>query len=288
MGKLALVLSVLALSGAGWAVWSSCERARPDEDRDALGALDARLATIERTLAELAARPAPVAPLPGSAPSASSTGLATGGGSPTLGPLLQGSPKAQATMEERVAQLEKQLAAQAEGSAGAARLLGGEAQVFSPPGFWPDAAAAAKALKLDSVQASRLEGIVDATQRELDELFAKPNEEGVLWKDVNQGLTLEAGETGDLLGKLGEHMKKVAKFRSSKVPGTNETYKEAEERIRKDGKERARSLLDRDQARVWDRSHPDSLWQGGAGGDGSISLMTTNGDALELPVPAGR
>ena len=50
-------------------------------------------------------------------------------------------------------------------------------------------------------------------------------------------------------------------------PGTNETYGEAERRIRKEGKERARSLLDADQARVWDRSQPTRSSAGSSAGD---------------------
>lgn len=284
MGKLALVLASLALAGAAWAV-CSVERARPSEDSGATAAIDARLATIERTLADLASRPAP-APLLAAPPA--SGGLVTGGGSPTLGPLLQGVPKAAPTLDQRVAELEKQVARAKEEAGRAAegfQVAGAGAQVFSPPGFWGTPEAAAKALKLDSVQASRLEGIVESTQRELDALFAKPNEEGVLWKDVNQGLTLEGGEPGDLMGKIGEHMKKVAKFKGGKVPGTNETYAEAERRIRKDGKDRARSLLDADQAKVWDRSHPDALFHGGS--SDSFGVITTMTDAVALPaIPA--
>ena len=283
MGKLALVLSVLALGGAGWVVWSSCDRVRPSEDAQGMQAVDTRLAAIERTLAELAARPAPAPLLSGTA--TASPGLTTGGGTPTVGPRLEGSPKPAPTVEERIAELEKRLAA-GDGKAEAPNPLGPDAgQAFAPQGFWQDAAAAAKALKLDSVQTSRLEKIVEDTERELDTLYAKPNEEGVLWKDVNQGLTLEVGEPGDLMGKIGEHMKKTSKFRNGKVPGTNETYAEAERRIRKDGKDRARSLLDADQARVWDRSHPDALFHGGGGSDG-FGITTFVNDMVELPVPA--
>jgi hypothetical protein len=285
MGKLALALSLLALGGAGWAVWSSCERARPSDDREGLQAVDTRLAAIERSLAEIAARPTP-APLLSATPPAAGAVPEFGAGARIVGPLLQGSQRARLTMEERIADLEKRLAARGEGSTeGTAVRLGGEgAQVLSPQGFWQDAAAAAKALKLDSVQTSRLEGIVESTERELDNLYAKPNEEGVLWKDVNQGLTLEGGDPSDFMGKIGEHMKKVSKFRNGKVPGTNETYKESEQRIRKDGKDRARSLLDADQAKVWDRSHPDTLFQGGGGADG-FGFVTTIGDTIELPMP---
>lgn len=285
MGKLALALSLLALGGAGFAVWSA-ERERPSGDRDVFQtSVDARLAAIERGLAELAARPAPV-PLLTAAPSAAGAVPEFGAGAPTVGPLLQGSPKAPLSVEQRIAELEKRLAARAGAESAGVPLPAGEgAQFMSSTGFWPDAAAAAKALKLDSVQTSRLEGIVESTQRELDNLFAKPNEDGVLWKDVNAGLQIEGGDPGEFMGKIGEHMKKVSKFRSGKVPGTSETYKEAEQRIRKDGKDRARSLLDTDQAKVWDRSHPDSLFQGGGGSDG-FGFVTTIGDAFELPVPA--
>jgi hypothetical protein len=177
-------------------------------------------------------------------------------------------------VEERLAAMEKTLAdTRARAELAEKTQVEMPAQVFSPPGYWGELDTAAKAMKLDEATKGRLESIIEATKRNLDDLYARPNEEGLLWKDVNGGLRLEGLEQGELMTKLGEHMKKVASFRKSKVPGTSETYAEAERRIVKDGRDRARSVLDADQARVWDRSNPDPLFGAQGGGDG-VGLVT--------------
>jgi hypothetical protein len=284
MGKLALLLSVLALGGAGWAVYALESRPHA-ECGDGRDAVVARLAAIERSLAELKARPAPAVPL--EAPATPS--VATGGGTPTLGPLLTPPQRRAATVEERLAAIEKGLAESREAGTRATLADGEEAQLHpvgqAMPGFWTDVESAAKAMKLESVQASRLEGIVESTRRELDALYDRPNEEGLKWKDVNEELKLDATEPGELMSKIGEHMKKVSKFRNGKIPGSNETYGEAERRIRKEGKDRGRSLLDADQAKVWDRSHPDALFGGQLGGDSLGAVTFFSSPTFETVLP---
>lgn len=288
MGKVALVVSVLALAGAGWAVVSSRQEAAPQAGE--LVAIEGRLLAIERALAEIQARPAPAAPLSAPAAGPASPGLVTGGGAPSLGPRLEGQPRAPRSVEERVAELER-LAGELKASAADGAVVRSPVGVPGPqlmpmPGFWPTVEAAAKALKLDGVQASRLERVVEDANRDLDALYAKPNDEGVLWKDVNVGLELDSLDQADIMAKFSDQLKKTSKFRSSKVPGTSETYAEAERRIRKDAKERARSLLDADQAKTWDRSHPDALFRG-AGGDGfgaAVSVFSAPGE-VELVSP---
>lgn len=279
MAKFAFVLAVLAFCGAGWAVWS-VEQDRQKDDREALDAISMRLAAMERTLAELKARLAPESVLEAALPTETSD-LAT-----SKGPRLTPPRHARATLEDRLAALEKEMAAaraQEELRTLADNIATGTpafGQVVAIPGFWPDVAAAASAMKLDSVQASRLGGIVESTQRDLDDLYARPNEEGVKWTDLNQSLKVDASEPGEFMTKMGEHMKKVAQFKAGKVPGANETYGDAVQRIRKDGRERARALLDADQVKVWDRSNPDSLFPG-PNGPGTMTFFNVDEAASE-------
>lgn len=289
MGKFAFVLAVLALGGAGWAVYQ-VERARTTDDREALDALSLRLAAIERGVAELNARPAPAAPLEAHPAAASTT--SPGNAGTTTAPSLSAPGRTKATLEDRLAALEKTLTEPRAGPFpdGQRHELELNHEAGGPflamPGFWPDVDSAAKAMKLDDGTKARLENIVEATKRGLDDLYERPNDEGVLWKDVNGDLKLDGTEPGEMMTKVGEHMKKVAKFKNGKVPGTSETYAEAERRIKKEGRDRARSVLDPDQAKVWDRGHPDTMFGGAGGGDGfgAVTFMTSSDDTL--PVPA--
>ena len=94
------------------------------------------------------------------------------------------------------------------------------------------------------------------------------------------------GEDG--MAKFHEHMAEMSRLRQSKVPGTNETYAQAERRLRKDGKARARSFLNPDQAKTWDKSHTDMLFGGGGGMAGASFLSIEAAPPLKVVSPGGK
>ena len=59
-------------------------------------------------------------------------------------------------------------------------------------------------------------------------------------------------------------MKKIRAFKDSRIPGSSETFGEAESRIRKDAFARARRLLGPKQAETWDKAHKGGLLNDGA------------------------
>jgi hypothetical protein len=267
MSKTAFVLAFLALALAGWTSYQQCgAREELTAVLDGQQALDTRLAALERGLATLRDAPAPAEPL--TAPSPSPTPDAEG---PALAGTARPGPRP-ASVEQRLAKLEQESAARAKPAAASdgpqiafEGAEGGAPVTFSfgPQNWIGNVNQATKKLGLDDSQTSGLERVVEDVKRELDALHQRPNEEGLTMKQLQDEF-----KPGDAFGEeamagLHEHMAKMAKFRASKVPGTNETYAQAERRIKKDGKARARSYLSADQAKTWDKSHTDGLFGGG-------------------------
>jgi hypothetical protein len=276
MSKTALALASAALALAGWTSLQQCG-AREDLSAvlDGQQALDVRLGALERGLAGLRDAQPPAEVLTAPAPARAADAEA-----PALAGTARPGPRP-ASVEQRLAQLERQLAAREKpAAAGGPQVAfeggeGGAPVTFSfGPGNWiGNVNQATKALGLDDSQRAGLERVVEDVRREIQALHERPNEDGVTMKQIQEGF-----QPGDAFGEeamagLHEHMAKMAKFRASKVPGTDETYAQAERRIRKDGKARARSYLNADQAKTWDKSHTDGLFGGGESMAASVVVM---------------
>jgi hypothetical protein len=289
MARIALVIAVLALGLGGWALLDReclrCELARVD---DAQQGLEARLVEAERALASLregAPDANPLLEAPAVASGLEGAGGATGAPA-SQGPRLAAAPRAPAGVEERLAQLEKELAATREARAAskAAATGAGSAFVLSAPTFLGSLDQAEKQLKLDAAQKAGLERVIDEVERELDALSTRRNDEGKTLKELQDAFRPEAGIGEDGVARFHEQMAALARFRNSKVPGTNETYAEAERRIRQEGKSRARGYLSPEQAKTWDRSHVDPLFRGGSNANNAVVWTAVGGGGDGSPM----
>jgi len=288
VAKLALVLAFLAAAAAGWLVAGrQCQETELAQLRAAHEAADARLMTVERALVRLQAARGPEESL--SAPLTTSAPHTPGASVPTGGPGLVPSLHARTAFEQRIEKLEQGLAAaQAESPASKAEEGAARAPfVFNSRGFLGSIEQAEKELKLDAAQKAGIERVIDDVERELEALASRPNEEGKTLKELQESFHPEVGMGEEGMAKFHEHMAARTRLRQSKVPGTNETYAEAERRLRKDGKARARSFLNQDQAKSWDRSHTDMLF-GGGGMAGASFVSIESGPPMEVVLPGGR
>ena len=132
---------------------------------------------------------------------------------------------------------------------------------------------------------------MEEAKRRLDDLNGVPNEEGLTGRSLREALSRPPEEGQDLSVVMTENMARHARWRASKVPGTNETYGQAEQRIRKESKDRARRLLSAEQAKTWDRSPSDLLFGGGMGMATATVMMVGDATAVDLgagtaPTPA--
>lgn len=269
MQQLALVIAVAALAVAGW---TYLERpAAPAAEVDAAGtvALEARLDALAdeiRALREqrgsLAGRatPAPargpglVAPEPGTDPSGNAK-------------VIQG------TVEDRLAQLESWREDREEADREAA----------SVPHFRSmqrkmitDADSAQKALDLSSSQRADLERIIEDTQVEIDRLLDTPDEDGVTLRSLQKdtGVSISGGGSIDM-SKILANAGKVQAFKNKTIPGRNETFGQAENRIRGGAKQRFRDSLTDEQRGKYDGSFSEPLIpRAGSGGAISVAFAT--------------
>jgi hypothetical protein len=264
MNKLALVVALAALV-AGGLLWSDARAAREE-----LALQEQAVADLRARLDRLPAGAAPsadVAPPPLSAPAASLDGAA-----PAPGSLAEELRGLRAELQSQADEIAK-LKARAE--------LPGHAQAWDPTEkYYTDVATAAKRLKLDDRQRSELDRLVEETKRELESLHTLPNDEGTTWNEAAK-VKFE-GEEGVLA--FATNLGKIQKFKKTKIPGTNETFGDADKRIRGRAKDRARRLLTPDQQKTWDAAHTDGLF--GHGGGEGISMVIGDfvdaGDTVEV------
>ncbi|MDA1195040.1 MAG: hypothetical protein O2894_07620 [Planctomycetota bacterium] len=263
MGKLSLVLALAALGLAGWTAAQLCAK-------------DDQLATLERANLDLRDRLHDVelshdlgADAPAGAMSAVS-GQPAAEGATTPG--LSGRP---ATTGDRLRALESQLEAQNKLLAefkeerAARSTAEGARHRFSPGNFYGNADMAAKAMELNERQQADMKDVLDRAQRELDDLYAIENDEGVTWKDVRKPKLLESSGISIALPDMG----KIQKFKQGRIPGSGETFGEAETRIRKDAFGRIRNTLTPAQTEKWDKAHKDSMLGGGGGFASSVAFV---------------
>ncbi|MHC5010516.1 MAG: hypothetical protein ACYTG6_06120, partial [Planctomycetota bacterium] len=145
---------------------------------------------------------------------------------------------------------------------------------YRQPNVIHDVDSAVRELDLDGGQQAELERIVDYTKRRIEDLRLIPNAEGKTWVDVSRNRRrVAAGEAGDF-ALLVSNFAEINEFRNSTVPGTDETYGEAERRIRNEGKADVRRMLTPEQEKTWDDAHTDGLFGSQQAGIVSFAIAT--------------
>ncbi len=257
MDKLALVLAVAAVALAGWTAFGAGHSAGTDVER--LDSLDASVSELTASIASLEKRI-------GEIPSAAMVG---NGGMTGDDAGLEGNVRP-ATMSDRVAELEKTVKDQNE------RLASMQDQVDKQPGagrfisprhsiFFRSVDDAAKQLELDPGQRAQMDRIIESTKRELEDLYNTPNDEGKTWAEMKKFnlKKLTSGDASDGIVAFTSNFAKIAKFKKTKIPGSNETFGEAETRIKNLAKENIGETLNQEQKEKWDNAHTDHLVGGG-------------------------
>ena len=280
MQKLILVLVVAALAVAGWQTWEAQglrqDLASQDLETTALrGDVD----RLVREVAALQGREAPpplrtaAAPAaPGDAPEDEATLAARGASPEVLARQVRELQSELEGMKADTARLEEKVESNPMG------------RVWKRPTFIHDLDSAKKALDLNGRQEADIARIVEDTKRELENLWEIPNEDGKTWKDVSQMKIEAAGGNGGgggislFMGNMAEQQK----FKQSLIPGRNETYAQAESRIRARGKEDVKSVLTPEQNKTFDGAHTDPLFGPSTGANViSFATVTTSTDSKD-------
>ena len=245
MTKLGVILALAALAVGGFGLLQLCEK---DDQIEGLQAanqdLKDRLTTLETHVTAALGTPATPA-----LRAAEGTVTPLGHASDGTPVGLQGRP---ATASDRIAALERRLAAQDEAlaklKADGAKPRSRGAQRFNPGNFYGSLDMAAKAMELKDGQKTEMKDLMERATSELDDLYAIENDEGVTWKEIRKPKMVE----GNGFSIAMPDMAKIAKFKKSRIPGSSETFGEAEQRIRKDAFGRMRHVLTPAQAKKWD------------------------------------
>ena len=270
MDKLGAVLAVAALVIGGYAVMQLGEKNSQIEELQAANQeLRDRMVTLE-TGVEGALGDEPAA---GLRDAEGSRVLARASDGTPIG--LKGRP---ATAMDRLAALEKRVAAQDETIAKyeADKKAEGDAlssansamRRFTRDGFYGNLDMAAKSLDMKDNQKTDMQDISDRARRELDDLYNSENDEGTTWKEARKPKMIETNGISLAM----PDMKKLAAFKKGRIPGSSETFGEAEKRIRKDAFGRMRNVLTPEQAKKWDKAHKESML--GPGGGGVVSAVS--------------
>lgn len=269
MDKLGAVLAIAALIIGGYAAMQLGEKnTRIEQLEEANQELRDRMVTLETGIEGATGNTQ--APLRGA--DGPTTSGPDGGSSPAG---LNGRP---ATALDRLAALEKQVASQqetiakyeAKRTAGDSLLNTAASSVrnWSRGGFYGNLDMAAKSLDLKDTQKSDMKDIMDRARQELEDLYAIENDEGETWKDARKPKMLESNGISIAM----PDMQKLAAFKKGRIPGSSETFGEAEQRIRKDAFGRMRNVLTSDQAKKWDKANKDAML--GPGGGGVVSAVS--------------
>lgn len=269
MQQLALVIAVAALAVAGW---TYLERpATPGIEVDAAGtaALEARLDALADEIRALREQPGPLVgrPAPTAARGPGLVAPEPGAGSTGDARVVRG------TLEDRLAELESWREDREEADREAASVphfSGMRRKMIT------DADSAQKALDLSSSQRADLERLIEDTQVEIDRLLDTPDEEGVTLRSLQKdtGVSISGGGSIDM-SKILANAGKVQAFKNKTIPGRNETFAQAENRIRSGAKQRFRDSLTDEQRGTYDSSFSDPLIpRAGSGGAISVAFAT--------------
>ena len=287
MNQVAVVIALAALGVALWwgPLGGSGSPPREEAAIDGGTSLRAELAALREELAALRDRPSALGPSTQTAPRA--TGLAVQPDAPTPGAdKAEGGVTWEKAISDRIAAVEAFMESErAKTSNGrhipAPVLFGGSHKMIA------NVDQAETHLDLSAGQKADMQDALKDLRDQMAELQDIPNEEGATLRELNKAFrdSLEsaaknaAKEGRTALGlQVGDHLGKVSKFMSGTIPGRNETYAQASQRLRKEAKSRVRDTLDREQRATWDRSVTEPLFPSAAGmTSGSSVVMSVGG-----------
>ena len=254
---------MVALGVAAWeAVEADGLRQKLRQAKTETASVQGDLLQVRQELSDLRAKGDVEPLLPGPAPAAAAEdGPAPDADGPRLVP-LRASPE---VLARAVQDLEKRVAAHQSRVDDLEKKQETAATQFARPmRFFRTVDQASSALDLSPGQKADLGRVVEDTTRDLDALYDTPNDDGRTFREVSKPKPLTTGkgdgDVGPAITLLMSNFAEIQKFKDSKVPGTSETYGQAEQRIRARGTNDARDLLTADQQKTWDRSHPDLLF----------------------------
>jgi hypothetical protein len=262
MQKLTLVLALAALALAGWQYLEADGlRAEVERQRLELGSLTADLRG--GVASEEAARE--------DAPTLLREPAATG----PAGPVLDARAATPRALAKAVEDLRTELDRQREQVANLKDRVEsapahGTTRTWKPSTVIHDAESATKVLDLDSGQKAELQRIVEDVGRQLSDVRGIPNDEGQTWKDVSTHV-VNGGDGGAIAFSVPD-FGAMQRWRKSRIPGSSETYGEAEARIKKDGKDRFQQILRPDQRKTFDDAQSGPLFGGGTESQAAIMI----------------
>ena len=267
MSKLAILLAALALGIAGWQAYEA-SNLRDDlcQAQAETASLRADVDQLTRTLAQPGEAPIEVPPplvvqrdeSAGDGPRDAT--LAAKGASPEV------VARAVRNLQDEVAELRQQNE-DLEEKVGKNPLAN-----FKRPTFIRDVAQAEKELDLTGGQRADVERIVDYTKRELEDLYNTRNADGKTWKEVAEVKLSSGGDFAVVMSNFAE----IQKFRNETIPGSRETYGEAESRIRNAGTQDVRDVLKPEQREKFDKAHTQPLFGNSMGPMISIATSVTS------------
>ena len=269
MQKFTLLLVVAALAVAGWQAWEA------QGLRDDLQAQDLETSALRADVDRLVKEVASIRGLEAPAPLRTAATPADSGGVDVDEATLAARGASPEVLARRVLELESELEGMRADTARIEEKVDKNpmSRVWKRPKFIRDMESAKKELDLNARQEADIARIVDDTKRELEDLWEIPNEDGKTWKDVST-MKVESGDAG--VAVFMSNFAEQQKFKNGTIPGRNETYAQAESRIRDRGKEDVKSVLSPEQGKTFDGAHTDPLFGGSSGGVISFSTVTTS------------
>ena len=276
MSKLATILALAALAVGGYAL--SLTGDKDDRIESLIQAND----DLQNKLIAVEARLDAEVGGAGSGPFMTTEATAPTGSAETEAPAVTSglATRKATTPLDRLVQLEKTVAAQNEELA---KMRERETELASanqpvqrhmPDNFYGNLDMAAKALELDERQKTDLQDAVDRGRRELDDLYAIESDGGETWDQIRKPRMLEGGGFSIAMPDMG----KIEKFKKGRIPGSSETFGEAEKRLRDAAFGRMRNVLTPEQAKKWDKAHKEPLLRGGNGASMVFSSVVLSND----------
>lgn len=275
MDKLGIIVGLVALAVAGLAYAQVGEKDdRIVELTQGNSDLKDQLTTLEVKLDAALGLEDPATPM--SASAASNEEAESGVGLATRAPT---SPLARLAELEKTVKRQNELLAKMDAEDKSADDAAGMVRSFMPKNFFHNTDAAAKALALDERQKADMEDILERAKGELKDLYAIENDEGVTWAEVRKPKMANLGGDGGSISIAMPDFGKIQKFKKGRIPGSSETFGEAEKRIRERAFSDVRRNLPADKAKTWDKAHKEPLLRGSGGGFSVSSVvLETSGD----------
>ncbi len=274
MNKLAMIVALAALAVAAYGMNASgAKDTRIQELAQGNSDLKDQVTALEMKLEDALSLGAP-APMMRSEGSTGAEGDGVG-----LATRKPASPLERLAELESTVKRQNELLAKMESGDDAASDAAGMVRRFMPKNFFHNADAAAKGLGLDERQQNEMQEILDRAKADLKDLYALENDEGVTWAEVRKPKMANlGGGDGGAISIAMPDFGKIQKFKKTRIPGSSETFGEAEKRIKDRAFGDVRRNLPADKAKTWDKAHKDGLLRDRTGGISFSSVVVGSGD----------